>query len=164
MELARGLGFDAVMPYSGVAAAEQQAARTPLMFFLCSAPDELRWLKAVADAIRFYPSPAVRFSPLVFFSESPSLDTIMRCIGMGFDDIITLPFTRERVEERLRRQIDKPQVYFETATYFGPDRHNRIANQPDHPHRGRGGQYRRLEIVRNAVRGIHVIKDDVHLS
>lgn len=164
MDLAKGLGFDAVVPYQGLAAAEAQINRTPLLFFLCSAASEMRVVKAVADAIRFYPSPGIRFSPLVYFDESPSLDVIRRCIAMGFDDVITLPFTRERVEERLQRQVDRPQVYFETPSYFGPDRRGRLEAEPIHSLRGSGGQFRRLEIVRTPARGIHVVRDDVHLN
>jgi hypothetical protein len=164
MDLARGLGFDAVVPYQGVAAAEQQTSRTPLLFFLCAATAEMRTLKAVADAVRFFPGPGVRFSPLIYFDESPSLDIIRRCVAMGFDDVITLPFTRERVEERLQRQVDRPQIYFETPSYFGPDRRGRLEIEPVHSLRGSGGQFRRLEIVRSAVRGVHVLRDDVHIN
>jgi CheY-like chemotaxis protein len=164
MDLAKGLGFDAVVPYQGVAAAEQQTTRTPLLFFLCAATPEMRSLKAVADAIRFFPSPGIRFSPLIYFDESPSLEVIRQCIAMGFDDVITLPFTRERVEERLLRQVDRPQVYFETPSYFGPDRRDRLESEPVHSLRGTGGQFRRLEIIRNPLRGVHVLRDDVHLN
>jgi hypothetical protein len=162
MELARGCGFDAVVPYQGVTAAELQTTRTPLLFFLCAATPDPRALKAVADAIRFFPSPGIRFSPLIYFDESPSLEVIRQCIAMGFDDVITLPFTRERVEERLRRQVDRPQIYYETPTYFGPDRRGRLPAEPVHSLRGTGGQFRRLEIVRTPRRGVRVLRDDVH--
>jgi hypothetical protein len=164
MDLAKGLGFDAVVPYQGVAAAEQQTSKTPLLFFLCAASGEMRTLKAVADAVRFFPSPGIRFSPLIYFDEAPSLEVTRHCIALGFDDVIRSPFSRERVEERLQRQVDRPQVYFETSSYFGPDRRDRLEAEPVHSLRGTGGQYRRLEIIRNAMRGVQVLRDDVHLT
>jgi hypothetical protein len=163
MGVARGLGFEAVLPYAGAPAAEQQAYRTPLMFFLCPAGSELERLKPFADDIRFFPNPQVRFSPMICFAEHPSLADIRRCIDMGFDDIITLPFTRERVLERLLRQVDHLQVYYETASYFGPDRRGRPGSEENHARRGTGGRYRRVEITRNQMHGITVVSDDMHV-
>ena len=61
----------------------------------------------MAEAIRFCPSRRVRFSPMIYFAGSPSAETIAACINLGFDDIITMPFTRERVTERIARQVDR---------------------------------------------------------
>ncbi len=160
MDMARGLGFEAVLPYGGVARAELQAQQTPICFFLFATVADVRSLKNAADAVRFSPSRKIRFSPLIYFTESPSVETIKRCIGMGFDDVITLPFMRSRVEERIQRQIDRPCVYYETSSYFGPDRRNRIEDEIRHPENRGGGQYRRLEIVRNLTHGVNVLRDD----
>jgi hypothetical protein len=161
MGLARGLGFDAVLPYAGAEAAEQQAMRTPLMFFFCAAGSDPSRLKPMADDIRFHPNPQVRFSAMICFAERPSVLDIRHCIEMGFDDIITLPFSRERVEERLLRQVDHIQTYYETASYFGPDRRGRQGSDDNHEGRGSGGQYRRVEITRHALHGITVVSDDM---
>lgn len=162
-EIARRIGFDSVRPYKSVAIAEQQTRLTPLVYFLFAAVEDPRQLKSIADAIRLSPSKRVRFSPMVYFSESPSLDTIRACIGMGFDDVITLPFTLARIEERLDRQVERTLVYYETDTYFGPDRRGRMEDEPVHSGRGSGGQYRRLEIMRSANAGVNVLKDDLHV-
>lgn len=158
-ELARQIGFESVMPYRSIQQAEQQSLQTPLIFFLFSAVSRPRKMQPMADAIRQSESRRVRFSPMIYFSENPSLATIRSCIEMGFDDVITLPFTLARIVERLQRQVEKPVVYFETATYFGPDRHV-PQNDQQHAGRGSGGQYRRLEILRSAHMGINVLKDD----
>ena len=50
---------------------------------------------------RFSPSRKLRLSPLIYFSESPSHEGIRACAAMGFDDVVTLPFSRERVTARL---------------------------------------------------------------
>ena len=99
-----------------------------------------------------------RFSPMVYFSESPSLDAIRTCVEMGFDDVITLPFTSTRVSSRLDRLVDHTQVYFETADYLGPDRGVRQTRGQ------RGGQYRRLEIMRTAMSGVSVMRDEMQMA
>jgi len=121
-EMARHLGFEAVLPFAGVQLAEQQLARTPLIFFLFAAVNDVASLKHHADALRFCPSRKLRLSPLVYFSESPSLDGIRACAAIGFDDVVTLPFGRERVTARLARQINRAIPYCEGRDYVGPDR------------------------------------------
>lgn len=150
-DLAKSLGFAAVQPFAGVSSAEAQAQHTPLMFFLFAAVDDVATLKATADGIRFANARRIRFSPLVYFSESPSVDAIRACVEMGFDDVITLPFTGARVRDRLSRLVDRKLVFFESAHYFGPDRRNASDS----------GVSRRIEIVRSADAGVSVIRDEM---
>lgn len=154
LDLARELGFPVVLPYTSIAAAEAQSRQTPLLFFLFAAVHDVRVLKAVADQIRFAPTRGIRFSPLLYFSESPSREVISRCIEMGFDDVVTLPFTRPRLLVRLTRLIDRTQVYHETAAYLGPERS---------VHRGTG-QFRRLEIIRTYAAGTSVLRDEMRVG
>jgi hypothetical protein len=106
----------------------------------------------------------MRFSPLIYFSESPSVETITRCINMGFDDVITMPFTRNRVAERIDRQVGQSHIYYETPAYFGPDRRDRVTG-PKRPAESRvGGQFRRLEIVRDLLTGVTVLRDDFYAA
>lgn len=151
-DLARSLGFASVASFSGVGSAEAQTQQTPLIYFLFAATDDVATLKPVADAIRFAPSRRIRFSPMVYFAESPSMEAIHTCTAMGFDDVITLPFTPKRVSERLKRLIDRMQVYHETASYLGPDRGHRVS-----PER----RLRRLEIMRSATVGVSVMRDEM---
>lgn len=160
--MARLLEFAAVLPYGGIAQAEQQANHTPICFFLFAAVADVASLRGVADAIRFCPGRRIRFSPLMYFSESPSAEAIRRCINMGFDDIITMPFTRVRVMERINRQIGRNLTYYETAGYFGPDRRGRVSGPTRSAESRVGGQFRRLEIVRNLMTGINVVRDDFY--
>jgi hypothetical protein len=159
--MANRLGFETVMPYSGIAMAEQQVVKTPLCYFLFAAVNNVATLRPAADSIRFSGNRKIRFSPLIYFSESPSMDAIRACANMGFDDVITLPFTRARVTDRLTRQLDTPFVYYETAGYFGPDRRGRLPADPTPNQRGSGGQHRRLEITRSLMSGINIVRDDV---
>jgi hypothetical protein len=162
-ELAHKIGFATVEDFKSVPVAEQQALSTPLIFFLFGAVARPLSLQAVARSIRTAASPRLHFAPMIYFSETPSLETIKTCINMGFDDVITLPYTLGRVEERLERQLERPLSYYETATYFGPDRRGRLEREQDHSQRGTGGQYRRIEIVRSPAHGVDVIKDDFHV-
>ena len=151
LDMGRELGFPVVLPFQSVAAAEAQSQHTPLIFFLFAAVHDVRILKGVADQIRFAPARRIRFSPLLYFSESPSREAISRCIEMGFDDVITLPFTPQRITGRLKRMVERPIVFHETSAYLGPERP---------AHRG-SGKFRRLEIIRSVTIGTSVLRDEM---
>ena len=164
MDLARAIGFESVQRYQGLARAERQSSKTPLAFFLCAPTKDVRTLKPMADAVRFSPSLKLRFLPLIYFAREPSLETVKQCIAMGFDDVIALPIGGDDVSDRIARQIGRIQTYYETSTYFGPDRRNRTggpqrSTESDHG----GGQFRRIEIVRNPDTGIDVLSDDLQV-
>lgn len=171
LDLARRLGFQIVLPYGGVAQAEQQAASTPICFFLFAEVPDVRSMGSVAQAIRFSSGRRIRFSPMIYFSNNPSMEAIKACINMGFDDIITRPFTKTRVGIRLQRQLNAPLLYFETSSYFGPDRrrfNDGAAPAPTSPpapsaERRGDGQYRRLEIMRHLTSGVNVLRDDLQV-
>ena len=166
MELARQIGFEAVYPYASVAEAERQTATTPLIFFLFAPVEEPRALQQISAAGRASELPQIRFAPMVYFTEHASLDVIRGCINLGFDDIITLPVSLSKAEERISRQLMRTLTYYATPTYFGPDRRNRIPGEapsgPRKPGAGSGGQYRRIQIVRNTAAGVKVISEDMH--
>jgi hypothetical protein len=151
MDLAHAIGFESVQRYQGLARAEKQSLKTPLIFFLCAPTKDVRTLK-------------LRFLPLIYFALDPSVDTVKQCIAMGFDDVIALPIGGDDAGDRIARQIGRIMTYYETATYFGPDRRNRTGGPErstgsDHG----GGQFRRIEIVRNPDTGIDVISDDMQV-
>lgn len=154
-DVARGLGFQNIASYTGIAAADAQARLTPLLFFLFSAVDEVARLKTVAETIRFSATRRIRFSPMIYFAETASVEHIRQCIEMGFDDVITMPFTHRRVVDRIERLIDRTHVFFETSAYFGPER--KTLNERDLV----SGQYRRLEIVRSLETGVNVVRDEL---
>ena len=138
-DLAQALDFLSILPFRSVLEAERVADHIPLCFFLFAEVQDVRKLVAPARAIRFAGGRRVRFSPLVYFSRNPSIETIKACISMGFDDVITEPFRASRVAPRLMRQVDTELVYYETSSYFGPDRRRRLddAEREKHPRRDR---------------------------
>ena len=160
-DMAGDIGFAGVSDYRGISQVEQQAGETPVCYFLFSAVADLRELRPVADAIRFSASRTIRFSPMVYCAEESSVETIMACINMGFDDIVALPQSPEKLRQRLARQIGQNMVFFETDGYFGPDRRNRVAAlKPSMATSRVGGPFRRLEIVRNLLDGVSVLRDE----
>jgi hypothetical protein len=161
-DLARQIGFTPVLTYRGPADLELRLQAIPLCFVLFAPVDRLNRLKPIVEAIRASQEEKARYAPLVYFSESPSLDTIKACIGIGFDDIVTIPFTLRNVRDRLTRQLDRPLTYYGTDTYFGPDRRGRLPHEEGHTLRGTGGAHRRIEIMRTA-NGIRVLHDDLQV-
>ncbi len=164
LELARGIGLGPIHRYSDLAKAEAQTAETPLVFFLFAATDDVRRLKPLADAIRFSPGRRLRFSPLIYFARGPSIEAIRSCINMGFDDVIALPYEGPSLEHRIAQQIGQTCVFYETSTYFGPDRRNRLETDQGDPRRGSGGQFRRMEIIRTPDKGVEVLREDLRFE
>ncbi len=160
LSLARGIGFSPAERYSGMPRAEEQLRVTPLAFFLFSEVPDVRTLRPVAEAVRLKGGPTLKFAPLIYFGRDLSRETITHCIAMGFDDVIALPYSAGDVRDRLARQLGSVQVYFETATYFGPDRRNRVGAPRSALSDHGGGEFRRIEIVRSGERGIEVLRDD----
>ncbi|HEV7277665.1 MAG TPA: hypothetical protein VGN80_15385 [Devosiaceae bacterium] len=160
LDTAHALGFEAALPFRSVAAAERQAMRTPLVFFLFDAGADPRGHAAIASSIRASSHPAIRFAPLICFTREPSRELVHACINMGFDDVITLPCSRPRLQQRLARQLGSTCHYYETPSYFGPDRRNRLNDSSDHTGRGSGGPFRRYEIVRSALTGVRLVTDE----
>jgi hypothetical protein len=158
-DAAKRLGFAPIEHYRGTTDAARRVDATPLMFFLCAPVKDVRALKPVADAIRFSTDMRLRFLPLIYFSPEPSADCIRECIHMGFDDVIALPYAGGDLGNRIGRQVGQTQTYYETATYFGPDRRNRIGAPRSADSDHGGGQFRRIEIVRSDA-GVDVLRDD----
>ena len=159
-DLARSMSFATVERYQGLNRAERRLEETPLVFFLCAAVADVGSLKPMADAVRFSASLKLRFSPLIYFARHVAEADIKRCIQMGFDDIIALPFTSGDIAERILRQVGRPLVYYETPTYFGPDRRNRMGENRSTGSDHGGGQHRRIEIVRHPDHGVEVLGDE----
>jgi PleD family two-component response regulator len=157
--LARSLGFSRVDPYSGIEIMLERAQSTPLIFLLCAAVPDVSKLKPIAKLLRSSPDFRLRFAPLIYFPPEPSIDTIKACIGMGFDDVIAMPYSGNDLGQRIGRQLGGTHVYYETASYFGPDRRNRVGEERSTDSDHGGGEYRRIEIRRSDT-GIDVLSDE----
>ena len=163
-DIAADLGFSFVHPFSGRGSLAQAMQATPIVFVLFSEiADPRRYEPALRDIRRASPR-ELAFAPTVLFAESPSRQEVSDCSALGFDDILTMPFTRDRIYLRLMRQIETPIIYFETGDYFGPDRRRssgpRIA---DAYLRGidQARPARRYEIRRSFHHGTMVMREEV---
>lgn len=160
-DMANALGFVGVSSFRGIEQAEEQSLVTPVCYFLFSAVDDPASLRPVAEAVRFCSVGRVRFSPLIYCAEMPSVDTTMACVNIGFDDVVALPQPLRQLRERLARQVGQSLTYYETAGYFGPDRRRRIEGVREDGELRKGEPFRRLEVVRNLLSGIAVLRDEV---
>ncbi|AVX02707.1 hypothetical protein [Maritalea myrionectae] len=159
-DLARDLGFRQVTHYSGLVATEELTRKVPNNFFLFASDGELEPIKTQVQNIRSSPRPRVRYSPLICFVEVPLPMLVSQCIQIGFDDILTLPWDPKQMMPRLRRQLNTPITYFETSTYFGPDRRRFGKKRPSTDkvyHKSQG--YRRIDIRRDLAHGVQILGD-----
>lgn len=122
-------------------------------------------LEAVLRSVRASIIDDVRYAPVVLFAEDGPFEQYLSYIDMGFDDIITLPEKAAIVEQRLIAQLGTEHMYFETASYFGPDRRRMELEPPeqfkrqDAPH-----SHIRHFFRRNPDRGIVVGHSDSYLA
>ena len=157
-DIAADLGFGFIRPYAGRPGLALVAREAPLFFVLfAELPNPMAYDPIVREIRQGGPR-AIAFSPLIYFSESPSRETVSACAELGMDDVVTMPFTRERVWTRLMRQIDRMQVYSETPGYLGPDRRRLSGMRLETPARTTLSAQpdRRYEIRRNLETGAQI--------
>lgn len=88
-------------------------------------------MEAVIASIRASQDVETRFAPIILFTTDLSFEDYLDYIRLGFDDVITLPEKREMITSRLANQVGHDIEYFETATYFGPDRRRMEIEPPN---------------------------------
>lgn len=76
----------------------------------------------IIDAVRSIDRRGLRFSPMVVMMPETSGESVRKFVGMGFDDVISLPQSQVQLTARLGTQLDRDLVYLETDDYLGPDR------------------------------------------
>jgi DNA-binding response OmpR family regulator len=157
-DIAADLGFSFVRPYAGRPGLALVAREAPLFFVLFAELRDPMAYDPIVREIRQGGPRAIAFSPLIYFCESPSRETVTACAELGMDDVVTMPFTRERVLTRLMRQIDRMQVYSETPDYLGPDRRRLSGTRVDNPARTALSAQpgRKYEIRRNLETGARI--------
>lgn len=110
--------------------------------------------------VRSTPDDDVRFMPIIMLAGDSTERTIHQHLTLGCDDIIVYPCTAPPLERRLRLQIDREHDYFQTSTYFGPDR-RKDETGTTHPDRrgGKGSHYRHIVIKRDVRGGVKVLSN-----
>ena len=110
-------------------------------------------------AVRSSNDDNLRFSPCVLIIHECAYEDIIKYIRLGFDDVISLPEKASIIRHRLESLLSLEQTYFETPSYFGPDR-RRMELVPirDNRRRPEGGQHIRYRIRRDSVQGVRIIQ------
>lgn len=150
--LAERVGFRLVLP-----AGHTEAASDPVCFFLIDfrADDEEK--RQLLLRLRSSPAPALRFAPVIVVVGSCPAEEVMRYIHVGFDDVIALPASAANLSARFEAQLNCERTYYETATYFGPDR--RRAPRDELPNANRpAGRVIEHHFIRDPLSGIRLVR------
>lgn len=159
--LATRTGFGGLsIDETGVGYPASNERRLPFFFFHSLVSDG--FLRGAMDRIRA--DEHHRFSPAVLVIGECSLNEVVRYINLGFDDIVSLPEAARVLERRFAHQLGTQFPYFETGTYFGPDR-RRARRGTDGNEPKRPGQFRYVRyLIQRAPSGVEILRREVLLS
>ena len=155
--LVRSAGFPQARRFVSASDIAQRRHARIAFVFLDEALDPAT-VAAVRADIRGCAESDLRFMPIVQFSRDVSAKARRAKASLGFDDVIDPESTAGEIARRLEMQLDRNRDYFETATYFGPDR--RLGRSADagtglvvHP-------CRHYVIRRSPVSGIRLVRQE----
>lgn len=109
----------------------------------------------IIDAVRNIDRRGLRLSPLVVMLPETSAESVRKFVGMGFDDVISLPQSQVQLTARLGTQLDRDIVYFETSDYLGPDRRRMDAHA--FLHRSAISPHTRIVLRRDPEQGTSIL-------
>jgi hypothetical protein len=115
--LAERVGFRLVF-----SAARASPVPDPICFFLIDYRVENDDKRQLLLRLRGSPDPDIRFAPAIVVVGSCPADEVKRYVDWGFDDIMALPASAPSLAARFEAQLNSERTYYETTTYFGPDR------------------------------------------
>jgi hypothetical protein len=117
-------------------------------------------LGEMMTAIRTSAEATIRFAPVIILIGDSYMSDVVRYVGQGFDDIVTLPEKAATLERRFAAQINTTITYYETGSYFGPDR--RRLRRPEQLEPGQGTyRHRRYVIRRVPSSGVHLLSREL---
>lgn len=157
-------GFKESRVFPDTGSSLSQFRRGPLPFIFIHAGISPQEVQRAFLNVRAHSDVAVRFLPIIVVTENGSAQSILRFIQMGCDDIVTLPLTAGGLIARLKHQLNRTKDYFQTDSYFGPDRRQHaLTRNATHSGRGHGEHfYRHFSIQRHVQRGVSIVSTDVH--
>jgi hypothetical protein len=162
--LAARTGFGGISTdEAGAAFPDKADRRLAYFFFHCMVGNDL--LRKTLSTIRT--EERLRFSPAVLVVGECTQSEVAHYINLGFDDIVVLPEAARVLERRFNNQLTTPVSYFETSTYFGPDRRrSQRLNPPSTAAKnGAPGEYRHVRyLVQRAAAGIEILRREVVIS
>ncbi|MDB5539399.1 MAG: hypothetical protein JWQ89_1126 [Devosia sp.] len=149
---AEQLGFgDVVSSYSGV---EFGHSRTAITYFLLDYRMNDESLLGFIDAVRDERGARLCFSPMILFTDDCPLETMLKYVRFGFDEVIGLPERRDVLEARLMAQLNTEQIYVEANNYLGPDRRRMDSGAEL---RIGASAHARVVFRRDPERGVHIL-------
>ena len=136
---------------------ERAISRQNINFCYFSQTSHIDQIRAAMSAIRGYRDDELRFSPVILMAREISRNSLSDYISIGFDDIVRFPCTIDMLSSRTKRQLNTELRYYETESYFGPDRRNYFAaNASQLEQRNGSVPYRRHSIQRDVFKGIEI--------
>jgi hypothetical protein len=162
--LAVRTGFGGIsMDEQGAAFPDPADRRLAYFFFHCQVANDL--LRSTLSRIRA--DDRHRFSPAILIIGECPQSEVVRYINLGFDDIVILPEAARVLERRFTNQLGTPVSYFETSTYFGPDRRRsqRLNTPVAAGPKGTPGEHRHVRyLVQRAAAGSQILRREVVIS
>ncbi len=136
---------------------------TPPVLFLCDKLGPEVASRALAG-VRQHPVMELRFTPIIMITTDRTETSILRYIQTGYDDIIVYPCEPEAAATRVLGQFNQMQNYYQTETYFGPDRRRNQANPYEGGKRGRGEYFYRHFVINRQFRfGTKIVSTETFL-
>lgn len=160
--LATRTGFGGIsVDEDGPGLPDRNDRRLPFFFFHCQVPSDL--LRSTLGHIRH--DDRLRFSPSILIVGKTSQSEVMHYISLGFDDIVILPEAARVLERRFNAQLSSPLSYFETATYFGPDRRRSLRLNADSAEKRKPGEHRHVRyLIQRGPLGVDILRREVVIT
>lgn len=152
------IGFGHIEQVADTTALGVMSFSRPLPFFFLSQKCPSEQFQHAMSSIRGHKKDETRFSPMIMMARGLSREQINSYISIGVDDIVQFPCSLKGMADRLKRQLGKPQKYFQTESYFGPDRRRQLDDtKSSESSRGGTSAYRSYLIQREPFRGVRVL-------
>lgn len=164
-QMLRQASFSDIRHFPNTSDTFSEFRRGPLPFiFLHSTVPPEESQKAI-KLIRSHNDINVRFLPIIVIAEKGDAERLISFIQQGCDDIILSPFTVGQMLQRLRLQLNRPRDFYQTVSYFGPDRRlHALTKSRAHGGRGHGDHfYRHFSIQRHQLHGIKILSTEAHI-
>lgn len=114
--------FQAIAPFTKLGAVEDALSSVPSCFFLFAPVPDISRMTEMVRQLRQSKRDDIRYAPFIYFCNTATREVIRGCKALGFDDVITMPFSLTHFKDRLMTHIDTPVTYCESRSYFGPER------------------------------------------
>ena len=89
----------------------------------------------IVSRIRRLNDTRIAEAPIIFLSAQATLSTIEGARDNGADEFIARPVSANQLKVKLRKVIEEPQVFINSANYVGPCRRRKLKSAYDGPFR-----------------------------